>query len=160
MVALEQGRRRHGRCCPHCASGPQAQIRMLQQRMEYESKVPGDFYLDIGHPHTPPTEECDSWRRLDLRRQIEVVQRALSARWCHDQTSHALDFIFCHQPGFKLHCTSISTQAAAHASLSPLSQVSLLTARSMSHTRMDKRSASPRSLIVRTRGSCPGRSCG
>jgi hypothetical protein len=48
IVALEQGRRRHGRCCPHCAPGPQAQIRMLQHRMEYESKVPGDFYLDIG----------------------------------------------------------------------------------------------------------------
>jgi hypothetical protein len=33
--------------------------------------------------------------------------------------------------------------------------VSLLTARSMSRTRMDRRSASPRSLIVRTRDHAP-----
>jgi hypothetical protein len=70
MVALEQGRRRHGRCCPHCAPGPQAQIRMLQHRMEYESKVPGDFYLDIGRLRTPPTVQVAPRRRHQVRRRI------------------------------------------------------------------------------------------
>jgi hypothetical protein len=30
---------RHGRCCPHCEPGPQAQNRMLQHHMEDEAKV-------------------------------------------------------------------------------------------------------------------------
>jgi hypothetical protein len=69
MVALEQGRRRHGRCCPHCTPGPQAQIRMLQHRMEYESKVPGDFYLDIGRLRTPPTVQVALRWRHQVRRR-------------------------------------------------------------------------------------------
>jgi hypothetical protein len=71
---------------------------------------------------TPPTEKRDPWRRPDFRRQIEAVRRAHSARWCHDKTPHALDFILCHHPRFKLHCVSIPTQAATHASLFPVTR--------------------------------------
>jgi hypothetical protein len=75
MVALEQGRWRHGRCCPHCALGPQAQIRMLQHRMEYESKVPGDFYLDIGRLRTPPMVQVAPRRHHQVRRRIPDESR-------------------------------------------------------------------------------------